>query len=313
MNYKIKNGIKKILFHSEFGHKVYSFFSGIVQKRRRSLSDEEYIKKAFKENTGRALDLEHPKTYNDKLLWLSLHDRDPLKTRCADKVAVRDYLREKGYESILTNLYGVYNHTSEIEWDKMPQRFFVKTNHDSGTYALIDKNDPFSIQELKRIEMALNRNYYFESREWQYKDIKPRVLCEEVIVSDNPAGLIDYRFYCFRGQIGFIAVDIGTTNSEGKHSYVARRNIYDSDFKIVNAKLKREHFKPELVKKPVNFEEMKNIAETLSTDFRHVRVDLYNVNGRIIFGELTFCNAGGMQLLEPEEFNIKIGSMIQIE
>ena len=310
MNYKLKNDIKKILFNSEAGHKLYSGISSVIRKNRSSLSDEEYVKKAFKENTGKTLDLSNPKTFNEKLLWLSLHDHDPLKTKCADKVAVREYIKDKGYDYILTNLYGVYNHTSDIEFEKMPQRFFVKTNHDSGTYALIDKDDPDSFSSLNRIEKALGRNYYYESREWQYKDINPKVLCEEYIVTEDPAGLIDYRFYCFGGNIGFIAVDVGTTSTNGKHSYVAKRNLYDSEFNLLDAKLKRDHFDPDLITKPENFEQMKLIAKDLSADFKHVRVDFYNVKGRIIFGELTFCNGGGMQLLEPDEFNRKIGDLM---
>lgn len=312
MNHLIKTKIKNVLFVSETGHKLYRFFGGLVQKKRSSLSDEEYVKVMFRENTGAELNIEHPLTFNDKLLWLSLYDHNPLKTKCADKYRVREYVAEAGYGDILNELYGVYDNTKQISLEDMPARFFVKTNHDSGTYALIDKDDPSTLKAFKRIDAALQRNYYYESREWQYKDIEPKVLCEAVIDTDDIIGLVDYRFFCFAGTIGFIAVDLGTTNSNGKHSYVATRNLYDENFELLDAKLKREHFNPELIKKPVHFEEMKKIAEKLSKPFKHVRVDLYNIHGKIIFGELTFCNGGGAQLLEPAEFNRKIGNMVEI-
>lgn len=313
MNHVVKNKIKTILFASDNGHKLYSFFSKYVQKRRKSLSDAEYVKVAFRENTGVDLNLEEPKTFNDKLLWLSLYDHDPLKTKCADKYIVRDYVTQAGFDYILNTLHGVYDSVCEIDLSKLPERFFIKTNHDSGTYALVDKSNPTSLDSFERIEKALHRNYYEESREWQYKDIEPKIICEAVIDSNDTNGLIDYRFYCFNGCIGFIAVDVGTTDSRGNHAYMAKRNIYDENFNLIDAKLKREHFDSKLVKKPENFSEMKKIACVLARPFKHVRVDLYNVKGKIIFGEMTFCNAGGMQLLEPHRFNMFIGDMISLE
>ena len=312
MNYKLKNFIKKKLFISNRGHKIYTIFGDAVRRKRAKLSDREYVERAFYENTGKRLDLDNPKNYNDKLLWLSLNERIPMKTRCADKYLVRSYVEECGFGNILNNLLGVYDSVNEIPFNQMPELFFIKTNHDSGTYALIDKRKKNYSEDLERIESALSKNYYFESREWQYKDIVPKVLCEEYLYTDDPCGLIDYRFFCFSGKIGFIAVDIGTTSSNGEHSFVAKRNIYNVSFEPINATLKREHFDPKLVKKPEHFDEMCHIAEVLSKPFSHVRVDLYNIHGRIVFGEMTFCNGGGMQLLEPEEFNLEIGKLINV-
>ena len=167
MNHIIKTKIKNILFASETGHKFYRLIGDLVQKKRNSLSDEEYVKIMFRENTGVKLNLEHPITFNDKLLWLSLYDHNPLKTQCADKYMVREYVTKAGYGYILNELYGVYDNTENILIEDMPDRFFIKTNHDSGTYAIIDKNDPSTLKAFKRIETALHKNYYYESREWQ--------------------------------------------------------------------------------------------------------------------------------------------------
>lgn len=314
MNYKLKNKIKKVLFATETGHKFYKLMGKSVQNKRKKLSDREYIELSFKENTGKNINIDNPVTFNDKLLWLSLYDRDPLKTKCADKVLVRDYVKECGYEEYLNTIYGVYDNVKDIDFSTMPEKIMVKTNHDSGNYALIDKNDAKTMESLKKIQKALKKNYYDESREWQYKDIEPKIICEKYIETTEKYGLIDYRFYCFDGIIGFIAVDIGTTGNDGKHSYVAKRNLYDKNFNIIpGAKLKRENFDSNLIKKPKNFEKMKEIAINLSKGFKHVRVDLYNVDGHIIFGEMTFCNGGGMQLLEPEDLNVSIGKMINLE
>ena len=313
MNYKIKNFIQNELFKTEIGLKVYSLIAGIVRSKRQNMTDEEYVKNSFRENNGIDLNLDSPKTFNEKLLWLSLHDRNPLKTRCADKYLVRDYIEECGFHDILNEVYGVFENVDDIDLSKMPEKFFIKTNHDSGTYALINKSKADEIPKaFEKIRKSLKRNYYYESREWQYKDIKPLAICEKYIETDDPLGLVDYRFFCFNGEIGFIAVDIGTTDASGKHAMFARRNIYDADFKYLDAKMKREGFDKNLIKKPKNFERMKDIAKKLSNPFKHVRVDFYNTNGKIIFGELTFCTGGGIQLLEPDDFNMRIGDLIDI-
>lgn len=313
MNYRLKSLAKKLLFQNALGIKLYKRVAAVVSKHRSSMTDEEYVLNAYQENNGIVLDLKEPKTFNEKLLWISLHDHDPLKTMCADKFRVREFVTEKGYGHILNELYAAYSTVDEIEYHKLPQVFFMKTNHDSGTYALVDQNVPDTVKKAEAIiKKALQKNYYHESREWQYKDIKPLVICEKYIDEADANGLIDYRFFCFGGKVGFVAVDMGTTDASGKHAFDAKRNLYSCDFELLEAKLKRENFDPALVKKPENYEEMVRIAEDLSKPFKHVRVDLYNVNGKIIFGEMTFCNGGGMQRLTPDEFNLEIGKLMDI-
>jgi len=313
MNHKIKNLVKKWLFTNETGYKYYSAIANKVREKRSMLSDREYVERSFLENTGVRLNLDKPETFNDKLLWLSLYDRDHMKTQCADKYSVRAYIDKCGFGYILNELYGVFNSVNEIDFSVLPERFFIKTNHDSGTYALIDQSNPDSLNKLNKIEQALKRNYYYESREWQYRDISPKLVCEKYLESNEPIGLIDYRFFCFGGAVGFVAVDIGTTDPCGKHSFIAKRNIYDKSLNLLSAKLKREPFDASIIRKPIIYDDMVYIAEALSKPFKHVRVDLYNVNGNIIFGEMTFCNGGGMQLLEPASFNREMGNLINIE
>lgn len=313
MNYILKSKIKEILFRNSSGVKIYKMFATVVSKLRSRLSDEEYVLNAFKENNGVVLNLKEPRTFNEKLLWLSLHDRAPLKTLCADKYRVRRYVEEQGYGYILNDLYAVYESVESIDYGKLPRVFFMKTNHDSGTYALVDQDQPATVEKAKVcMRKALRRNYYSESREWQYKDIKPLVLCEKYIDEIGDQGLIDYRFFCFNGRTAFVAVDLGTTDASGKHAFDAKRNLYSRDFELLEARLKRNPFDPMLVSKPGNYDKMVDIAESLAKPFAHVRVDLYNVNGKIIFGEMTFCNGGGMQVLSPEEFNMQIGELIDI-
>ena len=156
MKYKTKRIIKSIFLNNRLGKKLYADFSHIARKKRMKLSDEEYIKMSFKENTGGELNLNNPMTFNEKMIWLSLHDRDELKVKCADKYKVRDYISERGYSHILNDLYGVYDSTNEIDFSKLPSRFFIKTNHDSGTYALIDQNDKKNIKrKLSHIKKSL--------------------------------------------------------------------------------------------------------------------------------------------------------------
>jgi hypothetical protein len=313
MNHKFKLAIKQYLLPNKVGHHIYLYVSKIVRIIRRNLSDEEYFKKSFYENNGIELNLDQPKTFNEKLIYLNLHDHSKLKSQCADKIAVRNYVRQCGLGHLLNDIYGIYNSPEDILFDKLPGRFYVKCNHDSGCYYLYDKDKKFEKKVfIKKFYTALKNNYYYESREWQYKAIIPKIICEKVIECKDQIGLLDYRFFCIHGEVAFIAVDMGTTTQDGGHSYDARRNIYDNKFHYIDVKIKREHFDKDLIKKPENFDKMVEYAEKLAKPFIHVRVDFYNTEGKIVFGELTFCSGGGMQIIEPYEYNLFFGSKINL-
>lgn len=314
MGNNIKNKVKSFSSKSPILSKGYRILVKLKSNMLTMLSDEQFAKIKHYDYTGRMLNLNIPQGFNEKLWWLKINNRDPLLTRCTDKVEVRNYVAEKGYKNILVNTYGVYDDPSEIDFDTLPEKAFIKTNHGSGTNILWDRHKPFDKKQfINNFKVSLNKNYYMNLREWNYKDIKPQIIIEEVLVDLDNVSLIDYRFFCFDGKCKLVFVDTETVSADGTHSPHAKRNIYDTDFNLLNVKATREHFDDHLVKKPNNFEEMIKIAEDLAKPFVFSRIDLYNIRGKIYFGEITFYPGSGNQILEPEEWEQKLGSWIDLD
>ncbi len=266
-----------------------------------------YTKNKFEYYMGYKLNLKCPKTFNEKLQWVKLFYYNELYEKCSDKVEVRDYVKEKHLENILTKLYGVYNSLDEINFDELPQKFMIKTTHSSGGgYVVKDKNEIDFDKMSQIINQSLATNLYPENYEWQYKNLKPRIMVEELIETDKP-DLIDYKFFCFNGKVKYIYVSIGTTTIDE-----FAIDFYDENWNYLN--VKREHHKNfGKIEKPEKFEEMKKVVEKLSEDFTHVRVDLYNENDRIYFGELTFTTGSGYGKFEPESFDTELGKYFDLE
>ncbi len=223
-----------------------------------------------------------------------------------------DYVKEKGLEHILVPTYGVYDTPEEINFSELPERAFIKTNHGSGKNIIWDKNKHFKHKVFKKeFNNSLKENYYYQSREWNYKDIQPRLIAEKMLVENPGETLIDYRFLCFEGRPKLIFVDVETAAEDGSHSPYAKRNVYDMEFNQLDIKVAREHFDNK-VSKPMNFDQMLKYAEILSEPFVFSRVDLYNIDGVIHFGEITFYPGGCTQLIEPEKYELELGSWINL-
>lgn len=313
MIYNMKNKIRNLSHRNSFVKKLYLLANRIKVASLSKVSDETFAKMKYKENTGRTLNLENPTTFNEKLWWLKLNNRDPLLTICSDKYKVRDYVKGCGLEHILTKLYGVYDNVNDIDFDKLPDRAFIKTNHGSGTNTIWDKTKPFDIQKFrKRFGKALKQNYYWQSREWNYKNIEPKILVEEFLEDKENESLIDYKFFCFDGVVRIVSVELGVALPDGGHNPYSTRNIYNRDFEYLDVRLGRDHFDKTLVSKPKNFDKMIEYAEVLSQPFPHCRVDLYNIDGKIFFGELTFYHGGATQKIEPKEWEKRLGDWIDL-
>lgn len=276
------------------------------------VSDEAAVRRSYLRRIGEALDLADPKGFNEKLAWLKLNNRDPLQVRCADKVLVRQYVRDNGLEGILNEVYGVYDSANDIDFASLPASAFIKTNHGSGTNVLWRASQPFDIGRVRmELNEALRTNYYHKSREWPYSHIMPKIVVEKVL--DDAETLVDFRFLCFDGEAKVIFADIETTAPDGTHNPGARRNLYDREFNLIGATVGRSNFPTELITKPTMLTDMIAIAEQLSTPFAFCRVDLYNVQGKIIFGEMTFYPGSGGQKVTPPEWDMKLGSWIDLE
>lgn len=273
------------------------------------LPDKEMLKLQYRIKNGRKLSLKNPKRYTEKLQWYKLYYRNKLMTQCSDKYAVRSYVEEKGYGSILNELYGVYESVNHIKFESLPKMFAIKVNNASGTNIFVDNKDTMDVDSIKRqLEIWMRPKKYSPGREWCYHDIKPKIIIEKLIERDVNNDLPDYKFFCFNGKVFclYTMIDYTDNHDNGKLGF------YNVDF--IKLPYKRTDF-AEITNdlpKPENFEKMVEIATKLSEDFPHVRVDFYNVNGKIIFGELTFYNASGYTSFEPDEFDYILGEQFEI-
>ena len=271
------------------------------------LSDEQYLKLKYKNVFGRNLDLENPKTFNEKLQWLKLYNRKPEYTVMVDKYKVREYIAQMIGEEYLIPLLGVWDDPDEIDFDALPDQFVLKCNHNSGTGMCICKDkSKLDIEKVKKeLRKGLKEDYYLKFREWPYKDV-PRKIIAEKYMEDASGDLKDYKFYCFNGVMKFVMI-----NSDRNTDKPTRADYFDRDFNWLDFTWGYQHadVRPS---KPDKFDEMITIAEKLSEGLPHVRVDLYECNGQIYFGELTFFDGSGFDKIEPLEWDYKLGQMITL-
>ncbi len=295
------NKIKKFLTNKAFRMSILSS-KGFYNH----LSDEKFIKKKFKVNMGYDLDLNNPQTFNEKLQWLKLYDRKPIYTTMVDKYAVKDYVANIiGKEYIIPTL-GVYEKFEDIDFSKLPNQFVLKCTHDSGGLVIVKDKSKLDIEKAKKkINRCLKRNYYYSNREWPYKNVKPRIIAEKYMVDESGYELKDYKFFCFDGkaELMFIAKDRGLRDEEIKF------NFYDMNFNFLHFTRGHPNFSGD-TQKPKSFDKMKELAEVLSKNIPHVRIDFYDINGQIYFGEITFFPASGLMPFKPSEWDKKLGDYI---
>lgn len=284
------------------------------QKNTMHMCDVEYAKMMHRKISHRELNLTNPVTFDDKLWYLKLSNRDPLLVKCSDKYLVREYVEECGLGHILNELYGVYANARDINFDKLPSPCFLKCNHTSGCNIIFDRNKPFNRRDfIRKFNFTLKQNYYVKSREWNYKNIETRIICERVLKDEKTGGLpYDYKFLCFGGVPKLLVVNIGGCQEDGQHARTFYRNIYDMNFNLLEMKDDLEVLTDGSVICPDNFELMKEYAAILAKPFPHCRVDLYNIDGKIYFGEITFYHGGGNNDIKPAEWAVKMGEWIDV-
>jgi len=273
----------------------------------RFIPDKIMIKLQYRIKLGRKLNLKSPSRFTEKLQWYKLYFRDPQMTQCADKYRVRDYVKSKGLGQILNKLYAVHNDIEEINLDSLPEKFVMKTTNGSGTNYLCEDKSSLSLDLIKQnLKDWMNRNFYASGREWCYKDITPRVIVEEYLESNDTKfkGLNDYKFLCFNGEAKYIVFDV---DRQTEH----KRNIYDTKWNYINVSTDHPNIE-DRIPKPEGLDEMLGVANKLAADFPFVRVDLYWVNEKVYFGELTFYPWTGYVQFEPDEFDFILGDLLPI-
>lgn len=269
------------------------------------LPDKMYIKLLFNAHMGYKLNLEKPKSYNEKLQWLKLYDRKEIYTNLVDKYEVKEIIGNKiGREYIIPTI-GVWDKVEEIDFDILPDKFVLKCTHDSGGIIVCKNKNEFDVDEAKRkLKKSLKGSYFYSGREWPYLNIKPRIIAEEYI-GDIERVPEDYKFYTFNGEID--SVMICKDRDKGYPNFF----FYDMEWKrLAYQNVEPETDKP--IEKPENFDRMIDIVNNLSKDFVQIRVDLYNINGKIYFGELTFFNQSGFDTDITYDTDVYWGSKFEL-
>jgi hypothetical protein len=279
----------------------------------RAIPDAPYLRIRYWAELGKRLNLGHPATYNEKLQWLKLYNRHPEYTMMADKYGVRQYVADIIGEKYLVPLLGVWDRFDDIDFSDLPDQFVLKCTHDCGGQIICrDKSKLDLSAAAKIISRSMRRNYYYAAREWPYKNIVPRLIVEEYL-DDRPINihtdymtyfLHAYKFFCFNGVPRFLVY----TSDKGDD---IRYNYFDMDFCRMDMSCGFAEAGYE-IRRPGNFAEMIEIAAILSKGIPHVRVDLYNVSGKIYFNELTFFNWAGFQPFIPETWDETLGSWIEL-
>ena len=272
----------------------------------KSYSDIDAIHKLYLGYSGKPPNLENPKTFSEKQQWLKLNYHNPLMTICADKQKVRAYLMDKGYKNILSNIIGYYKSLDEVIIENLPNKFVLKAAHGSGWNLIVNDKRKVSWKPWKKIMQCwLDDNIFWPGREWPYKNMPAGIICEEYM-EDKSGQLMDYKFFCFNGEVKFVQANKGRDTNE--HA----QNFYDLDWNILPFGKDLEPLPHINIEQPESLKEMISIAKDLSKDFPFVRVDLYEVNGKVIFGEMTFFPKSGLPDFTPIKYDAIIGDMLKL-
>jgi hypothetical protein len=277
-------------------------------RKMRFLPPRIYVRIHYEYFTGKKLDLENPREFNAKIEWYKVYFRPKILTQLADKYEVRSYVEEKIGKQYLNELYAVYTSAKDIDFDSLPDQFVIKANH-TNTHNLIvkDKKSLDKKKVIKQFNKWLTKNqYYKRGQEWAYKDIKPKLVIEKFLKEKDRDSLIDYKFYCFNGKPKFIDVHLDRMDDH-------KQGCFDLEFNLLPfGKSKNYNKISSDIEKPTNLAEMIFLAEKLADKLPFVRVDFYSIDGKSIFGEMTFYPADARKEFYPDEYNLIIGDYLEL-
>lgn len=269
-------------------------------------TDEKFLKKKYYLQTGKKLDMDHPQSFNEKLQWLKLHDRKPIYTVMVDKYAAKGYVSKRIGEDYIIPTLGVWERFEDIDFGQLPSQFALKCTHDSGGVIICQDKALFDFQKArKQLGRSLKRNYFYEGREWPYKNVQPRIIAEKYLMDESGTELKDYKIFCFHGEPKLIQVDFG-------RFHVHKRNLYTTDWKYIDASINFPNDPNTQILRPEKLDKMLEIAGMLSEGIPHVRVDLYSIGRKIFFGELTMYHGGGMEKFTPESLGDEMGKWLEL-
>lgn len=277
---------------------LYKLVEIDIHKKYSYKKIESYVNKQYKKNFGRNIDWENPKTYNEKLCVSKIYGCNKLKSELTDKITVRNWIKEKIGAEYLIPIIGVYDKFDDIDFEKLPDKFVMKMNNDSGSVYVCEDKTKIDMSKLRdKFNYYIKRNFAYLYFEMHYSNIKPKIIIEKFMGT----AINDYKFLCFNGKIVSIRVDY---DRFGDH----KRNFYDLNWNLLP--FNKGNFRNYMVNdKPSNLDEMKSIVEKISSGFDQIRIDLYDINNKVYFGETTFTNGAGLEKFEPDIWDEKIGKM----
>lgn len=272
-----------------------------------SMSDEKLLKHKFKFNIGKELDLENPKTYNEKLQWMKLYDRRDIYTEMVDKLKAKEYVAERIGEEYVIPTLGVWDRAEDIDFDQLPEQFVLKCTHDSGGLVICKDKSKLDKEAVKeKLNNCLKRDYYIIHREWPYKNVPRCIIAEQYMEDACDGELRDYKFFTFGGVPKVLYIAQGRGKGEPTVA-----DFFDMDFNHLPFTIDHDMAET-LPHAPVNFEKMKELASVLSQGTPELRVDFYEVNGKVYFGEMTFFHCSGFAKFHPEEWDKQFGEWVQL-
>lgn len=270
------------------------------------MNDDEFLKRKWRLVFGKSIDLKNPETFNEKIQWLKIHDRKDMYIKLVDKYEAKKNVIESIGEDYVIPTIGIYDKFEDINFDELPSQFVIKCTHDSGGLVVVKDKSKMNLREIrKKISKSLKRNYYYHGREWPYKNVKPRIIIEKYMEDDNADELTDYKVMCFGGKAKMIFT---CTERFGDGLKVT---FFDLDWN----KLPFERHYPASKKdipKPKNLKKMIELSEKLAEGIPFVRIDWYEINGKLYFGEYTFYPGSGFEEFTPEEWDKKLGDLIDL-
>ena len=273
----------------------------------RFLPDKVYLQLYYFVQFKKFINFNNPKTYNEKLNWLKLHDRNPKYTKMVDKYEAKKYAAKIIGNQYIVPTIGVWENVDDIDFDKLPQSFVLKCTHDSEGLVVIKNKSTVNFSEIKRkLKKHMKYNFFYIGREWPYKNIKPRIIAEEFMEDNKYHELRDFKFFCFNGEPKALFIATGRALGDTHFDY------YDINFNHLNILQHYPNSKKKL-EKPINYDKMIELAKKLSDGLKHVRIDFYEVNGKLYFGEITFYHFSGLQPFNDIKWDIMFGNWIDLK
>ncbi len=268
------------------------------------LPDTLYLKFMFRATLQRKLDLKNPTTFNEKLQWLKIHDRKDIYTTIVDKYEVKKYIAKKIGANYIIPTLGIWSSFDEINFDELPNQFVLKCTHDSGGLVICNDKSKLDIEKAKeKIEKSLKSNFYWLGREWPYKNVKPRIIAEQYM-ADN---LRDYKLFCFNGTPRMTLVCSERFTEDG-----LKEDFYDEAWNHLSIQRPAHSNAILPIQRPKQYELMRRLAAKLSEKMSFARIDFYEINEKVYFGEITFYPASGFEGFRPEEWDLKLGEWIEL-